>query len=320
MKTSVVIATYNGEEYIEEQLETIKNQTRIVDEVLIFDDLSQDGTVFLIKNFIEKYELSNWNLIVNKVNKGYSRNFYEGICKATGDIIFCCDQDDIWDKRKIENMVTFFEKNSKIKVLSGNYIYKVDNSLPYAMKLFYKSANMMNHFKNSVKYVSFSSKGVFSGGGPGWTLAIKKDYFEKISPFYNLVFSHDGFFNTFSSIDGACYKYMGYTGQFRRYSGSTSDSSTVNSNKKLNRELLLTENYLERVKVAQNYLEQLKEIDVTQQQKILYKQHRALMARKTYYLKKNLSSLFHILYFWKSFNLVWVIKDIMNYRKLRKEK
>lgn len=51
---------------------------------------------------------------------------------------------------------------------------------------------MMNHFKNSVKSVSFSSKGVFSGGGPGWTLAIK-EYFEKISPFYNLVFSHDGF-------------------------------------------------------------------------------------------------------------------------------
>ena len=58
MKTSVVIATYNGEEYIEEQLETIKDQTKIVDEVLIFDDLSQDRTVFLIKNFIEKYGLS----------------------------------------------------------------------------------------------------------------------------------------------------------------------------------------------------------------------------------------------------------------------
>ena len=72
--------------------------------------------------------------------------------------------------------------------------------------------------------------------------------------------------------------------------------------------------------MAQNYLEQMKEVDVTQQQKILCKQYRALMARKTYYLKKNLSSLFHILYFWKSFNPVWVIKDIMNYRKLRKEK
>lgn len=320
MKISVVIATYNGEEYIEEQLETIKNQTMIVDEVLIFDDRSQDETTSLITNFIEKYKLPNWNLIVNKVNKGYSRNFYEGICEASGDIIFCCDQDDIWDKRKIENMVTFFEKNSKIKVLSGNYIYKVDNSLPSTVKFFYKSANMINYFKNSVKSVSFSSKGVFSGGGPGWTLAIKKDYFEKISPFYNLVFSHDGFFNTFSSIDGACYKYLGYTGQFRRYGGSTSDSSSVNLNEKSNRELLLTENYLERVKVAQNYLEQMAERDVEKQQKILDKQYKALMARKKYYLKKNLSSLLHILYFWKSFNPVWVIKDIMNYRQLRKEK
>ena len=60
MKTSVVIATYNGEDYIEEQLETIKDQTRVVDEVLIFDDLSQDDTALLVNDFIEKYALSYW--------------------------------------------------------------------------------------------------------------------------------------------------------------------------------------------------------------------------------------------------------------------
>ena len=75
MKTSVVIATYNGEDYIEEQLETIKDQTRVVDEVLIFDDLSQDDTALLVNDFIEKYALSNWKLVINEVNKSYSRNF-----------------------------------------------------------------------------------------------------------------------------------------------------------------------------------------------------------------------------------------------------
>ena len=285
MKTSVVMATYNGERYIKEQLETIKNQTRVVDEVLIFDDLSQDGTALLVNNFIEKYALSNWKLVINKVNKSYSRNFYEGVSQATGDIVFCCDQDDIWDKNKIEVMMACFEENPKIQVLSGNYIYKIDSSLPASMKLFYKSANILNHLRNTVKPISFSSKGVFSWGGPGWTLAIKKEYFDKISPFYHNAFSHDGFFNTFSSIDQTCYKYFGCTGEFRRYSGSTSDGSSVNTNEKSNRELMLTENYLEHVKVAQAYLEQKEDFDV-KQQKILVKQRKALKARRNYYMKK----------------------------------
>ena len=319
MKTSVVIATYNGEDYIEEQLETIKDQTRVVDEVLIFDDLSQDDTALLVNDFIEKYALSNWKLVINEVNKSYSRNFFEGVSQATGDIVFCCDQDDIWDKKKIEAMTACFEENPKIQVLSGNYIYKIDSSLPSTMKLFYRAANIMNHYKNIVKPVPFSSKGVFSGGGPGWTLAIKKEYFDKISPFYNNAFSHDGFFNTFSSIDQVCYKYFGCTGEFRRYSGSTSDGSSVNSNEKSNRELLLTENYLERVKVAQAYLEEKNDLNV-KQQNFLVKQRKALKTRQNYYLKKNLSSLFHILYSWKSFNPVWVVKDIMNYGTLRKER
>ena len=318
MKTSVVIATYNGEEYIEEQLETIKNQTRTVDEVLVFDDLSQDGTALLITNFIEKYALSNWNLIVNKANQSYSRTFYEGVSQATGDIIFCCDQDDIWNEKKVENMVACFEENSKIQVLSGNYSYKIDKSLPVSMQFYYKAENFKNHFNTTVKSVRFSSKGVFSGGGPGWTLAIRKEYFNKISPFYSPVFSHDGFFNTFSSMDRVCFKYLGETGEFRRYSGSTSDSSLVHTNEKLNRELLLTKNYLERVKIAQNYLEQKEEVNVKQQQKILFKQSKALKARQNYYLEKNLRSLFRVLYSWKSFNPVWVVKDVLNYGTLGK--
>ena len=54
MKTSVVLSTYNGEQYIIEQLESIKNQTRIPDEVLIYDDCSTDQTVELVRNFIDK--------------------------------------------------------------------------------------------------------------------------------------------------------------------------------------------------------------------------------------------------------------------------
>ena len=319
MNISVVMTTYNGQEFIIEQLDSIKRQTRTPDEVLIFDDRSSDDTVNTVQNYIGENGLKNWTIKTNTVNKGYSRNFYEGVSQATGDIVFCCDQDDIWDKKKIEAMVACFEKNSKIQVLCGNYSYKIDSSLPQYMKLFYKSANIINHFKDAVELIPFSSLGVSSGAGPGWTLAIKIEYFDKISPFYTDVFSHDGFFNAFSSIDLVCYKSWGYTGEFRRYSGSTSDGTSIDSNKKSKRELRLTENYLERVKVVQTYLEQKNELNVKQQQKFLDRQRRALEARKNYYLKKKLSSLFRILYFWNSFNPVWVVKDIMNYGTIKKE-
>ena len=52
MKISVVMTTYNGEKYIKEQLTSLKNQTRVPDEVLIFDDCSTDNTVTIVRNFL----------------------------------------------------------------------------------------------------------------------------------------------------------------------------------------------------------------------------------------------------------------------------
>ena len=100
MKISVVMTTYNGEKYIKEQLTSLKNQTRVPDEVLIFDDCSTDNTVTIVRNFIIENPSGNYRLFENKKNKGWRRNFMEGFADAQGDIIFPCDQDDIWLDRK----------------------------------------------------------------------------------------------------------------------------------------------------------------------------------------------------------------------------
>ena len=54
MYLSVVISTYNGSKYILEQLDSIRNQTRRADEVMIIDDCSTDDTVEKINNFLKK--------------------------------------------------------------------------------------------------------------------------------------------------------------------------------------------------------------------------------------------------------------------------
>lgn len=74
-KISVALATYNGEKYIEKQLDSIRNQTIKPDEVVIVDDKSSDRTVALINEFIAVNNLVNWKLFVNEKNVGYRKNF-----------------------------------------------------------------------------------------------------------------------------------------------------------------------------------------------------------------------------------------------------
>lgn len=115
------MTTYNGMEYIKDQLDSLANQKRKVDEVLIFDDGSNDGTIEFIENYINKNKLNNtWKLIINKENKGWRRNFVEGIWESIGDLVFPCDQDDIWHENKLETVENIMTENHQIQVLTTN--------------------------------------------------------------------------------------------------------------------------------------------------------------------------------------------------------
>lgn len=104
MKISVAMATYNGEKYIIEQMESIRKQTRKPDEVIILDDRSTDGTQRRVNKFISEHSLKNWYFDVNDKRQGWKRNFFKAIGMTTGDIVFFSDQDDIWNIDKIEIM------------------------------------------------------------------------------------------------------------------------------------------------------------------------------------------------------------------------
>lgn len=126
MKISVVMTTYNGEKYIEEQLDSIQRQTRLPDEVLIFDDCSSDNTVEVVQKYIKKNLTVGWKIERNIKNKGWKKNFYDGIKEATGDYVFLSDQDDIWIPDKIEMMVEVLEKNKDISVLASDFSIQLE--------------------------------------------------------------------------------------------------------------------------------------------------------------------------------------------------
>lgn len=102
------MCTYNGVRFLEEQLRSILKQTRPVDEIVVCDDGSKDGTVALVERFAERYP-DKIRLIRNPVNLGYTRNFEKAICNCSGDVIFLSDQDDIWMPDKVETICDYFE-------------------------------------------------------------------------------------------------------------------------------------------------------------------------------------------------------------------
>ena len=101
MTTSVAICTYNGAKYLTEQLESILAQETPVDEIIICDDGSTDGTPLLLKEYHDQFP-KLFRLFFNAENLGYVRNFEQALSLCTKDIIFLCDQDDVWFSDKIE--------------------------------------------------------------------------------------------------------------------------------------------------------------------------------------------------------------------------
>ncbi len=120
MTVSVVMATFNGEKFVAEQLDSLRSQTYPVDEVVIIDDCSTDSTAEIVRNYIKEHDLS-WQFSVAEKNSGYKRNFYNCLAKASGDIVFLCDQDDIWYENKIEKMLSVFKNHPECLAVNSSF-------------------------------------------------------------------------------------------------------------------------------------------------------------------------------------------------------
>lgn len=217
MKISVVMTTYNGEKYVEEQLDSICMQTRKADEVLIFDDQSSDQTVQLIQSYIDYNELNDWKVIVNASNKGWKKNFFEGIQEASGDIIFLCDQDDVWVSDKIEKMVQVLEENKKISVLASDYSIKLEGE----KRSNYQSVAKKMEITGKVEMIPFDHKWYYVTR-PGSTYCFRKAFFEEIKKDWNVELAHDCNLWYFASAKGKMAIYHYVTMTFRRHGDNAS--------------------------------------------------------------------------------------------------
>lgn len=132
MKVSIVMATYNGSKYVEDQLRSIIDQTRPPDKIFIADDLSNDNTMSLSYSTLEQSSVE-FEVNSNLCNKGYARNFNDLLDKARfqSDIIFLSDQDDLWFKDKLEKVLDLYSVKNGVHLTINNALFTNDNLDPY---------------------------------------------------------------------------------------------------------------------------------------------------------------------------------------------
>ncbi|MGH8625680.1 MAG: glycosyltransferase family 2 protein [Gammaproteobacteria bacterium] len=110
-RTSICVAlcTYDGEAYLCEQLDSITQQSRFPDRMVVVDDRSGDATLGILREFASRAPFPV-EVIKNETNLGYVKNFEKAISLADGDVIALSDQDDVWNSNKLATVErTFFE-------------------------------------------------------------------------------------------------------------------------------------------------------------------------------------------------------------------
>ncbi len=192
MRISVCMASYNGSSFIQEQITSILNQTEKVDEICIVDDCSKDDTVDIVKGFNAK----EINLSCNDVNLGYVKTFEKSIESSTGDIIFLCDQDDIWSTNKVEVMLRAFNKNPDISMVCHDVNVVDQDNKPLSGVNISISPGIHRYF--SLFQELFKPR-IF-----GCVCAFRGQLKNTYLPFNRYVYTHDHWLTINSMLNGGC--------------------------------------------------------------------------------------------------------------------
>src|SRR5438270_9952995 len=100
---SVAMCTFNGEAFLDAQLESIGAQGRPPDELIVCDDGSTDRSREIIAQFARRFAFPT-RVTVNQTNLGSTRNFEQAISLCSSNVVVLADQDDIWYPNKLKSI------------------------------------------------------------------------------------------------------------------------------------------------------------------------------------------------------------------------
>lgn len=205
---SVILASYNGELYIREQIDSILSQLRQCDELIITDDGSNDNTINVVQSYVDRDPRVT---LIAGPQRGVIANFEFGIKHATNDIICLSDQDDVWKQNKVETICKLFAEDPRTTCVLHD-VYIVDKNLRASGPSFFslrgsKLGLINNLFKNSYM---------------GSAMAFRKTMLKYILPIPSNVPMHDQWIGLVNEIYGhsvMCYEKLGL---YRRHEDNVS--------------------------------------------------------------------------------------------------
>lgn len=201
LTSSIVLCTYNGKKYLPELLYSLFAQTYAATNIVIVDDQSTDDTLELVRHICcKKKRTSRIQIYVNNPQKGAAANFIYACSLCKTDVIFLCDQDDIWFADKIETMLTLMQQHPDINVLASSLkpLYETGVSLKNRFSI---SAQPNN---GKIVHVSPCASNI-STRRSGCTMCIRKSFFDTIKPYWKEGWFHDDFFWKMAFFDQSLY-------------------------------------------------------------------------------------------------------------------
>lgn len=166
MIRSVVLASYQGERFIGEQLDSVLPQLAQEDEVVVSDDYSTDRTCEVIARRGD----ARIRVLANPTRVGYIANFQRAIAGCRGDTVFFCDQDDIW----LPNKVEMLDAALRTAGCAASDAIVVDDRLETLHRSYFELRGARNFSRLSLYWKPSII---------GATVACRKDYLETLLPF-----------------------------------------------------------------------------------------------------------------------------------------
>lgn len=171
------MATYNGQHYIREQLDSILEQTITPDEIVIVDDCSSDSTIEILKSYAKEHS-GIIKIYQNEANLGYVKNFEKAISLCSFQYIALSDQDDIWMPKKLEMLLNGI--GDSLLIHSDAHIIDAEgNILQESYSISARKRTVLNYFD----IVYFNSI-------TGCTTLFKRELFSMTAPF-PVIMPHD---------------------------------------------------------------------------------------------------------------------------------
>lgn len=178
IRISVVVVTYNGVRYLEEQMDSILMQLGEEDEVVVSDDGSKDGTIDLLHSFQEKDPRIR---LIRGPGKGVKKNVEHALLHTRGKYIFLADQDDIWLETKVETVMNCFrEKNCSVVIHDARVFSGTD-----------KKEIMMDSFFEFRNAKAGILKNVLKNSYIGCCMAFRRELLETVIPIPSQIEMHD---------------------------------------------------------------------------------------------------------------------------------